>query len=117
MSQSDYIRHKRVANELKNQADNLAPVIGAGQYIDYKAFTLENTILSSKPNYTKLVPPSSVNIFGIQMDTPSNCPTFILCSQTNSRVNRKLSSLSYPKPLAKPKRKFVPGDMCICNYY
>ena len=42
MSQGDYIRYKRLANELRNQSENLPPVIESGQYINYKAFTLEN---------------------------------------------------------------------------
>jgi hypothetical protein len=89
MSQSDYITYKRTAVELLDQSKNLAPVIQSGQYIKYKSFTLENTILSTKPSYTKLIPQSSVNVFGMQMNNPSGCSTFILCSGTNSRINRK----------------------------
>jgi mannose/fructose/N-acetylgalactosamine-specific phosphotransferase system component IIB len=89
MSQGDYIKYKRVAVELLDQSKNLAPVIGSGQYINYKSFTLENTILNTKLSYTKLVPLSSVNVFGMQKNNPSGCASFILCSGTNSRVNRK----------------------------
>ena len=117
MSQSDYIRYKRVAYELRNQAENLSPVIESGQYIDYKAFTLENTIQSNKLTYTKLQPPSSVNIFGIQRNNPSSCPSFILCSGTNSRVNRKpLSGTrihAYPLPIVKPHKTIDSLPYCI----
>ena len=61
MSQSDYIKYKRLANELKNQAENLDPVIDSGKYIGYKSFTLENTILNTKLSYAKLQPANSVN--------------------------------------------------------
>ena len=118
MSQSDYIKYKRIAVELKNQAKNLAPVIGAGQYVDYKAFTLENTIINTKPDYTKLIPSNSVNVFGMQINTPSNCSTFTLCTGTNSRVNRKplngTQSDPHPLPISKPHK--IPADLSICNY-
>ena len=106
MSQSDYIRYKRIANELRNQAENLSPVIDSGKYIDYKAFTLENTILNTKLSYTKLQPSSSVNVFGMQINNPSNCASFTLCRGTNSRVNRRpllnTQSVSQPLPIVKP---------------
>ena len=46
MSQSDYIRHKRISNELLQQT-KLSPVLSARQYTDYKEYSLENTIYSS----------------------------------------------------------------------
>jgi hypothetical protein len=118
MSQSDYIKYKRVATELKNQQNNLAPVIYSGKYIDYKAFTLENTIISNKIDYTKIKPPSSVNVFGMQINNPSNCPPFILCSGTNYRVNRKplLGFQSSAKPLSTPVHRLTLANMCICNH-
>jgi len=119
MSQGDYIKYKRVATELKNQQNNLAPVIGSGKYIDYKAFTLENTIISNTPDYTKLLPPSSVNVFGMQINNPSNCSPFILCSGTNYRVNRKplSGSQSSAKPVSTPVPQSTLANMYICKYY
>jgi len=106
MSQGDYIRYKRLANDLRNQSENLPPVIESGQYINYKAFTLENTILSNKLTHTKIIPPSSVNVFGIQRNNPSSCSTFILCSGTNSRANRRpllgTQIAAQPLPVIKP---------------
>ena len=101
MSQSDYIRYKRVAVELKDQAKNLAPVIDSSQYTNYKAFTLENTIINTNMDYRKLTPPNSVNVFDMQINNPGNCSTFTLCTGTNSRVNRRLLSAtqSYTPPL------------------
>jgi hypothetical protein len=118
MSQSDYIRYKRVAIELSNQSKNLAPVIQSGQYVNYKAFTLENTILSNKISYTKLQPQSSVNVFGMQINNPSKCSTFTLCSGTNYRANRKpllgTQSVSQPLPVIRPHS--TPNKLFICNY-
>ena len=118
MSQSDYIRYKRIAVELHNQEKNLAPVIKSGQYTDYKAFTLENSILSNKQSFTKLIPPSSVNVFGMQINNPSNCSTFTLCSGTNSRVNRKklLNVYSVAKPLNTVSIHSTPDKLNICKY-
>ena len=118
MSQSDYIRYKRVANELRNQSANLPPVIESGKYINYKAFTLENTILSNKLTYTKILPSSSINVFGMQMKEPSSCPTFILCSGTNSRVNRRpLSGMqinAQPLPIKTPNKTI--DKLPVCDY-
>jgi hypothetical protein len=118
MSQSDYIKYKRIAVELKNQSKNLAPVINGGQYVDYKAFTLENTILNTKPDYIKLTPPNSVNVFGMQINSPSNCSTFTLCRGTDSRVNRKpltgTQSSAQPLPILQPHKTL--SKLQICNY-
>jgi hypothetical protein len=118
MSQSDFIRYKRVAVELRNQAKNLAPVIDSGKYTDYKAFTLENTILSNKPSFTKLQSPSSVNVFGMQKNNPSGCSTFTLCRGTNNRVNRKplLDIYSKSQPLRMVSTHITPNKLDVCNY-
>jgi hypothetical protein len=118
MSQSDYIRYKRVANELRNQAKNLAPVIESGQYIHYKSFTLENTIVSNKTTYTKLQPSSSVNVFGMQKTYPSGCSSFQLCRGTDSRVNRKplLGTQSAAQPLPVIKTNTTPDKLNVCKY-
>lgn len=118
MSQSDYIRYKRLAVELRDQSKNLAPVIESGQYIHYKSFTLENTILSDNTSYLKIMPPSSVNIFGMQMNHPSGCASFPLCHDTNTRVNRRplLGTQSAAQPLPVIKPHLIPADLNICNY-
>jgi hypothetical protein len=118
MSQSDYIKYKRLANELKNQAKNLGPVIDSGKYVGYKSFTLGNTILNTKLSYTKLQPVSSVNVFGMQINNPSSCVQFVLCSGTNSRVNRKplLGTQSAAMPLPKQIPNKTPDKLTICNY-
>ena len=121
MSQSDYIRYKRVANELRNQAENLPPVIESGQYINYKAFTLENTILSNQLTYTKILPSSSVNVFGMQRNNPSGCSTFRLCTGTNSRVNRRpllgTQIAAQPLPVISTDTKQDKSIVCKCRKF
>jgi hypothetical protein len=116
MSQSDYIKYKRVAVELKEQA-KLNPVIDAGQYTGFKEFALENTILHTKLRYQKISQTSTVNVFGIELSSSRNCPTFALCRGTNSRVNRKpLSAVrSAAVPLKPPPSHGLVNDLSICD--
>jgi hypothetical protein len=115
MSQGDYIRRKRVANQLKTQK-KLSPVLNAGEYIDYKEFSLENTVVSTKTNYNNLVPSNVSVIFDMHTTSVSTCPQFILCSGTNQRPNRVLRSLAPSAPLAlKPIHKTI-DKTAKCNY-
>ena len=115
MSQSDYIRRKRVANQLRTQT-KLSPVLNAGQYIDYKEFSLENTIVSTAQDYNSFVPANVSIVFDMHIKTPANCPQFILCSGTNQRPNRVLRSLAPSAPLAlNPKHKTA-DKLSVCNY-
>lgn len=118
MSQSDYIKYKRLANELKNQKKNLEPVIDSGKYIGYKSFALENTIRNTKLSFTKLQPASSVNVFGIQINNPSSCPSFQLCSGTNLRPNRKplMGTQIASQPLRVKQPHKTADKLSICNY-
>lgn len=86
MSQSDYIRHKKVSNELKYQSD-LPPVLQTNDYIEFKEYALENTIQNTKINYNQLIPSNTYIVYGMEKK-PTNCPTFTLCSNTQSRPNR-----------------------------
>lgn len=81
MSQCDYIKYKRVANELKNQAASMSPA----QYTQYKEFTLENTIVNTKQTNNQLALSGRHPIFGMEKKV-TNCPTFTICKNTNSRA-------------------------------
>lgn len=92
MSQSDYIRHKRISNELVEQ-QKLSPILNSRQYTDYKEYSLENTIYSSTLSYNKVVPANTPVVFGIQYNNANTCPPFVLyCGNTdtvnNPRPNR-----------------------------
>lgn len=91
MSQSDYIKYKRVQRELTefNQTPHKIPnVLHSGQYISYKEYSLENTIVSHNDMYTKFVDANVPIVFGMVKQCAANSPTFILCSGTNARGNR-----------------------------
>ena len=87
MSQSDYIRHKRISNELVEQG-KLMPVLNAQQYTNYKEYSLENTIYSSTLSYNKIIPANTPVVFDIQYNNANTCPPFVLCSGTENRPNR-----------------------------
>jgi len=118
MSQSDYIRHKRVATELKSvlgpniktvkNSDGVTvkfqtpPVFDAEDYIEYKEYTLDNTIKNTKVCYSKLNTPGKQEIFDMTLDV-SNCPVFPECKNTNSRPNRVPMSQVYFTPTQPSK--------------
>lgn len=119
MSQSDYIKYKKVAVELQMQS-KLRPVIESGQYTRFKDFELENTILSNKLRYEKLQPSNTITVFGINQLHASNCARFQLCLNTNSRLNRVpllgVYSNPIPLPLVKPNRTIRNSVLCSdCN--
>ena len=119
MSQSDYIKYKRLQQELSNQRKNLAPVINSSQYIGYKSFDMENTITNSKLSYVKLQPAGSVNVFGMQINNPSSgACLFNFCKGTDSRVNRKpLSGTQiYSHPLKIPLKPKTIEDLIVCKH-
>jgi hypothetical protein len=98
MSQSDYIKHKRVSNEL--YISDMAAVLNSQKYTDYKQYALENTIKNTNTIFSRIVPSDKRIIFDMEMDI-SNCPTFIVCNDTNTRPNRVALSetLYYPRPV------------------
>lgn len=121
MSQSDYIRHKRISNELVEQR-KLSPVLNAQQYTNYKEYSLENTIYSSTLLYSKIIPANTPVVFDIQYNNANTCPPFVLCSGTENRPNRTpligpLVRPSSMKPLlGKSNRLRQKSDITKLNY-
>ena len=102
MSQSDYLKHKRVGIQLRIDSswNNLSPVLTTQQYIDYTQYALENSIRNTDP-YASPFYGKYNNIFGMNKITTS-CPTFITCSGTNVRPNRVPLSTVYFSPTIQP---------------
>jgi hypothetical protein len=99
MSQSDYIRYKRLHRELTEYEatpQKLPVVFDCGKYISYKEFSLENTILSVGSSYDKYIEPNVPVVFG--MVKKCAAPTMELCRETNLRGNRPTpdNSANYP---------------------
>lgn len=96
MSQSDYLKYKKTATVLKQQ-NEMPKVLNSQELSEYKMFSLENTITNTIMTRNTLILPGTVRIFGINKKV-SNCPSFQVCSSTNTRTNRKLNSVDVPTP-------------------
>ena len=100
MSQSDYLKYKRIARELKT--NKLDTIFTQKNYISYKEYALENIdMANTKLTYNKLTPVNSQIIMGMEkkiLEPP--CPTFIICKDTHLRSNRVplLDVLNQPRP-------------------
>jgi hypothetical protein len=114
MSQSDYLKYKRVARELKT--NKLDPVFTQRDYLSYKEYALENiNTQNTKLTYNKLTPINTQIIMGIEKKIPviPPCPTFIVCKDTNTRPNRValLDTLSQPRPYRPINEKKIRDDV------
>lgn len=121
MSQSDYIKYKRVSQELK-AINKLAPVLDPNDYVDYKEYSLENSIQNTKLQYNQLIPSGKKIIFNMEKSNTTTCPVFTICKNTNARTNRKplLGSQFMPKPLRPLTQKQLGKDIselniCVCT--
>lgn len=115
MSQGDYLKHKKTAHLLKE--DKLKPVLTGNEYASFKQFQIVNTAANNETNYGELVPEGKTKIFGMELAV-ANCPSFILCQNTNTRNNRVPLSTIYsdPTPLIKHDTYFPDRFAnCTCN--
>lgn len=79
MSQSDYLKYKRISQELTD-ADSLAKMprtTTTDRYIAYKGFTVANTVWSKIDTFHKYVPDHIVDVFGLQKDMSNNDCLFV----------------------------------------
>lgn len=111
MSQSDYIKLKRTAANLKEQAKHDA-VYKSTDYTEFKEYSLEKTITSTKPTYNQLRLPGTKTIFDMEKKV-SGCPNFIVCTGTEDRANRRpldaVQQSCFPvmKPPGRPMPRLV----------
>ena len=89
MSQSDYLKYKRVSTRLRvdNDTAKQPPVFPSKTLTQNQQYALTNSITNTKPRYNQLVPSGRQPVFGMEK-TVTNCPTFPVCTNTNSRTNR-----------------------------
>ncbi len=117
MSQGDYIRYKKVAQELKTQS-KLPPVFDSGKYTNYKEFSIENTVVHDLTEYDRVISVNTRIVFGMERPHATTCPGFAVCKDTNQRGNRILDPYIQLQPRAlgnldKKKR----GTMVFSNSY
>jgi len=119
MSQSDYIKYRRISEQLQLDASkNQLPVMTQTNYLDYKEYVLENTIKSNSVVYNLLTPSGEQIVFGMEKRA-ANCPTTYECINTNKRLHRvPLPSVYFtptPQPLNWFQRKKWQNNGCICK--
>lgn len=86
MSQSDYLRRKRVSNVLNMDASGI-PIYGAKEYTDFKQYQLENEIKSTNLNNQQILPTNRQYILDMERNV-TNCPIFVLCADAYKRPNK-----------------------------
>jgi len=103
MSQSDYIKYKRVGNQLRvdNTRAKQSAVFDNQRLIDYKQYALENAIVNTVPSLNRLAPAGSHCVFNMDKYVGA-CPTFPVCSRTDLRTNRRPMSNVYFTPTPQP---------------
>lgn len=110
MSQSDYIKLKRTATNLKEPAKHAA-IYNSTDYTEFKEYSLEKTITSTKPTYNQLRSrvPGTNTIFDIEKKV-SGCPNFIVCTGTEERPNRRPLDATQQScfPVMKPPGRPMP---------
>lgn len=94
MSQSDYIRYKKTTNQLK-EVRKLDPILASQDYISFKQYTLESTVINTLPTFNQLALPGDRIVFGIERKI-TNCPisNFVICNCTNLRPNRRTNAMN-----------------------
>lgn len=89
MSQSDYLKYKRISTRLRvdNDTTKQPPIFQSNTLSQYQQYALANSITNTKPRYNLLVPSGRQMVFGMDK-VVSGCPTFPVCTNTNLRTNR-----------------------------
>jgi hypothetical protein len=116
MSQSDYIQRKKMSTRLAgitktpiNKAD-FPNVLSSQDYTSFSEYQIANTILNKKLTPNEMVAPNHQIIFNMEVLATNNCPSFVLCRNTNNRQNRVLQSgfiMQNGDPLTVPIEKYI----------
>lgn len=88
MSQSDYIKYKKISNQLLHVKQWNA-VLDSQDYTNYKEYYLESNIKNDKVTLNNLNIPGYSNVFDMNKNI-TNCPTYIykVCKNTHLNANR-----------------------------
>ena len=100
MSQSDYLKSKRISNLLRidnqkvNGVTNQPSLFTSQDLQNYKQYALTNTIVNAKPTLNRLTPKLRQRVYDMDK-VVSDCPSFIVCKDTQDRNNHVWSSAGY----------------------
>lgn len=117
MSQSDYLKRKRIATTLRNDSTRY-PVFSERNLLDFKQFSLENSITHDKELINRVLPENKRLVFNIEQ-TVDSCPSFIVCTGTHARPNRQplVGKLCQIFPLTWQEQKEaseIKYNQCAC---
>jgi hypothetical protein len=105
MSQSDYIKLLKTTEVLRN--GKLPSVLTPEYYTAFETYNLETTVPNTKNSYSRLQQSGYQTIFGMEKKV-SGCPTFAMCTNTNTRPNRVLHSAQIPRPIYRMNKVYTP---------
>jgi hypothetical protein len=122
MSQGDYIKRKQVAQTLYSDGgsvqNNQPAVFSAHDLLMYKQYQIINDDSNTIINYNLLASPGKILVFDIERNV-TNCPTFIVCKDTNDRPNRVLRTVAEcpvnTQPLTWVERKNSTDNKTLCT--
>ena len=116
MSQSDYIKRKKVSQVLRSDIDRFPNVLNQMQYKQYLQYNLENTIKSTNMTPSRLLPTGKHRIFNMEREETKlqNCPEFKLCENTHDRPYRKLNTMSEPNKTYYLSKNIAYPINCKC---
>ena len=106
MSQSDYIKLLKTTT-MVGDIKRLPSVLEPKDYTTFESYNLETTVSNTKNSYSRLQQTGYKKIFDMEKKV-SACPTFTLCTNTNTRTNRVLNSPQKPVPTAKISKIYTP---------
>jgi hypothetical protein len=124
MSQSDYIQRLKTSTKLagisKTPIDvgDFPQVFSSQEYTGFYKYQLTNTIVNTKTTPNELVAPNHQIIFNMEVLSTNNCPSFVVCTDTNTRQNRNLNPgfiMSDGLPLVDPVPHYVKNRDCSNN--
>lgn len=92
MSQSDYIRYKKLSNQLL-EVNKLDPILDSQDYTNFKQYYLESNIININPKINNLLLSEYTTIFNMNKKI-DYCPIgkFKMCNHTETRSNRIVST-------------------------
>lgn len=117
MSQSDYIKHIKLAEELKTQS-RFRPVLNSRDYTLYKEFVVMNNVKNSVNLYNELAMSGITNIFDMPLANVNECSNFIIGQDTNTRSYRVPMSKVYfdPQIILPYKKHRLMNKRYTCCY-
>ena len=110
--ESNLINYKIVRRDLC-ELNKSPSVLNSQQYTQYKTFQLETSVINSKQINSQLTPSGRQIVYNMELDVSGN-PTFVLCNNTQARVNRM--PLLYSQFLPRPLRPVLTVNRCsVCD--